>query len=181
MRGLALSLLAFLLAGGAWAADARIQNLAATAAAGEVSVHFTLTNAFSDEQRVQALQSGLPTSITYVIEIYRDRPNWFDEGIQRSRIEVIATFNSVTREYLLNYRRDERLVRSETFTDLQALMKRMSSVDEPSLFSIGGRRAYKLRVRVKADLGRGWLLYVVPWQSSTRWRSVRVAVPEAKP
>ncbi|MCU1349960.1 MAG: hypothetical protein JWO56_2990 [Acidobacteria bacterium] len=182
MRSLALSLLVLLLVPGLWAADAKIQNLAATAVAGEVGVRFMMTNAFADEQRVQALQSGLATSITYVVEIFRDRPNWFDEGIQRARIEVIATFNSVTREYLLNYRRDERLVRSETFSDVQALMKRMTSIDEPALFAIGERRPYKLRVRVKADLGRGWLLYFIPWQSSTHWRTVRVAAPaEAKP
>ncbi|HWS70749.1 MAG TPA: DUF4390 domain-containing protein [Thermoanaerobaculia bacterium] len=180
MRVLALSLLILLLAGGAAAADAKIQNLVATAAEGEVSVRFGMANAFADEQRVQALQSGLATSITYIVEIYRDRPNWFDEGIQRSRIEVVATFNSVTREYLLNYRRDERLVRSETFTDLQALLKRMTTIDEPSLFTIGDRRPYKLKVRVKADLGRGWLLYIIPWQSSTRWRVARVTVPALK-
>jgi hypothetical protein len=180
VRACVLSLLTLLLAGGAAAADAKIQNLVATATNGEVSVRFGMANAFADEQRVQALQSGLATSITYVIEIFRDRPNWFDEGIQRSRIEVIATFNSVTREYLLNYRRDERLVRSETFTDLQALLRRMTSIDEPSLFTIGERRPYKLKVRVKADLGRGWLLYIIPWQSSTHWRVARVAVPAAK-
>jgi hypothetical protein len=176
VRVLALSLLTLLLASGVSAADAKIQNLVATASNGEVSVHFTASNAFADEQRIQALQSGLATSITYVVEIFRDRPNWFDEGIQRSRIEAIATFNSVTREYLLNYRRDERLVRSETFSDLQALLKRMTTIDEPSLFTIGERRPYKLKVRVKADLGRGWLFYIIPWQSSTRWRVVRVAV-----
>lgn len=180
MRALALSLLTLLLASGASAADAKVQNLTATAAEGEVSVRFTMANAFADEQRVQALQSGLATSITYVVEIFRDRPNWFDEGVQRSRIEVVATFNSVTREYLLNYRRDERLVRSETFSDLQALLRRMTTIDEPSLFTIGERRPYKLKVRVKADLGRGWLLYIIPWQSSTRWRVARVAVAGLK-
>lgn len=181
MRAIVLSVVTFLLASAALAADPKIQNVVAVANGGEVSVRFTMSNAFAEAQRVQALQSGLATSITYVVEIYRDRPNWFDEGIQRSRIEVIATFNSVTREYLLNYRRDERLVRSETFTDLQALMQRMTSIDEPALFTIGDRRPYKLRVRVKADLGRGWLLYFIPWQSSTRWRDVRVAVAGAKP
>jgi hypothetical protein len=180
VRALALSLLTLLLVSDASAADAKIQNLTATAAAGEVSVRFTMANGFADEQRVQALQSGLATSITYVVEIFRDRPNWFDEGIQRSRIEVVATFNSVTREYLLNYRRDERLVRSETFSDLQALLKRMTTIDEPSLFTIGERRPYKLKVRAKADLGRGWLLYIIPWQSSTHWREARVAVPGSR-
>jgi len=158
------------------AAEPRIQSLTATSSnAGAVTVRFTLADAFRDHHTVQALQSGLPTSFTYVVEIYRDRPRWFDEGIGRSRIEVIATFNSLTREYLLNYRRDRKLVRSETFSDLETLQKRMTTIDEPSLFDIGARRPYKVRVRVKADFGRGFLLYVIPWKISTRWKEVRVA------
>jgi hypothetical protein len=123
----------------------------------------------------------VPTSFTYVVEIFRDRPNWLDEGISRSRIEVIATFNSVTREYLLNYRRDRRLVRSETINNLAELQRRMTTIEEPELFDIGNRPPYKLRVRAKADLMRGWLLYFIPWEISTRWRSVRLETNEARP
>jgi hypothetical protein len=172
-----LLILLTLAAASARADDARIESLAAAAANGQVSVRFSLANAFRNGQTVQGLQSGVPTSFTYIIEIFRDRPNWFDEGIDRSRIEVIATFNSVTREYLLNYRRDRKLVRSETFSDLEALEKRMTTIDEPDLFDIGKRRPYKLKVRVKADLSRGWMLYVIPWQVSTRWKEARVALP----
>jgi len=161
--------------------DPRIENLGAMAAGGRVSVHFALTGAFQRRQLLEGLQSGVPTRFTYTVEIYRDRPNWFDEGISRARIEVICTFNSVTREYLLNYRRDRRLVRSETFTDLAALQGRMTNIDEPKLFEIGVRPSHKLKVRVKADLMRGWLLYFIPWEVSTRWQDVRVGalVPEA--
>lgn len=146
-----------------------------------MSVHLTLANGFDRPETVQALQSGIPTAFTYTVEIYRDRPNWFDEGIGRSHIEVIATFNSVTREYLMNYRRDRRLVRSETFTDLPTLEKRMTTINEPDLFDVGSRPAYKLRVRAKADFMRDYLLYFIPRDMSTRWRSARVSAPEGKP
>ena len=159
----------------------RITNLAATAANGKVSVKFTLDGAFRNGELVEALQSGLPTSFTYSVEIFRDRPNWFDSGVARARIEVICTFNSLTREYLLNYRRDRRLVRSETYTDLTALVKRMTAIDEPGLFDIGTRKPYKLKVRAKADLMRGWLMYVIPWEVETRWRETRVRTAEAAP
>ena len=56
----------------------------------------------------------------------------------------------------------------------------MTNIDEPDLFDIGDRRSYKLKVRVKADLMRGWLLYFIPWEISTRWRTVRVAAAEPK-
>jgi hypothetical protein len=155
-----------------------IQNLSATAAAGRVSVRFTLAGAFEHAEMIEALRSGLPTSFTYSIEIFRDRPNWFDDSVARARVEVISTYNSVTREYLLNYRRDRRLVRSETFTDLAALEKHMTSVFEPDLFEIGTRKPYKLKVQVRADLMRGWLMYVIPWEVSTPWRETRVKTSE---
>ncbi len=153
-----------------------IENLSATAASGKVSVRFTLASAFQNGEMIEALRSGLPTSFTYSVEIFRDRPNWFDDSIAKARIEVICTYNSLTREYLLNHRRDKHLVRSETFTDLAQLERRMTSIDEADLFDIEGRKPYKLKVRVKADLMRGWLMYVIPWEVSTKWREARVRV-----
>ena len=171
----------FFIAIAAAAADPRIDNLSAAAHNGKVSIHFSLADAFQNGEMVQALQSGLPTSFTYEVEIFRDRPNWFDESLGRSRIEVICTLNSVTREYLLNYRRDRKLVRSETYSDLATLQNRMTTLDELDLFDIGDRRPYKLKVRVRADLMRSWRFYVVPWEVTTRWREVRVECPECKP
>lgn len=180
MRAFALSILTLLLATYA-VADPRIENLSAVSLGGQVTVRFNLAAAF-DKRRVDQIDSGAQTLITYIVEIYRDRPNWFDEGISRSRIEVSAQFNSVTREYLLTYRRDRKLVKSQTFTDLPALEKAMTTIDEPNLFDIGRRRPYKVKVRVKADLMRGWLLYFIPWEISTHWKEIRVsAPPEAKP
>ena len=151
-----------------------IENLTASATAGQVTVRFTLAGAFQNGEMVEALQSGLPTSFTYSIEVFRDRPNWFDDSIAKSRVEVICTYNSLTREYLLNYRRDRRLVRSETFTSQAELERRMTTIEEADLFEIGSRKPYKLKVRVKADLMRGWLMYVIPWEVSTKWRETRV-------
>ena len=154
--------------------EPKIEGLSAIAQGGKVSVKFSLTRALANGEFVEALESGLPTSITYVIEIYRDRPNWFDDGLDRARIEIICTFNSLTREYLVNYRRDRKLVRSETVSDLAALESVLANIDEPDLFEIGNRKPYKLKVRVKADLMRGWLFYVVPWELSSGWRETRV-------
>ncbi|HXG58354.1 MAG TPA: DUF4390 domain-containing protein [Thermoanaerobaculia bacterium] len=172
--------LLLLLTGAPAPADPFIDHLSAKAAGGGVSVRFSLVNAFRSEETVKALQNGLPTSFTYVIEMYRDRPNWFDGGAGRARIEVIATFNAVTREYLLNYRRDRKLVRSETFSDLESLERRMTTIDEHALFGIGRHKPHKLRVRVKADLRRGWLWYVIPWNFSTRWKVVRVVAENGR-
>lgn len=181
MRRLFISALLLLIAGAAFAADPAIQNLSAVAANEKVSVSFRLVHAFEGGAVEQALQSGAATSFTYRVELFRDRPNWFDDSLAESRIDVICTFNSLTREYLLNYRRDHKLVRSESFTDLQALERRMTTIDERDLFEIGRRRSYKLKVRVKAGLMRDWVMYVIPWNLETGWRETRVKTPEARP
>lgn len=178
-RALACLLLASSIALAAAPSTPSIEKLAATAAGEKVSVQFTLASAFRNGETAEALRSGLPTTFTYFVEIYRDRPNWFDDGIARARIEVICTYNSLTREYLVNYRRDRRLVRSETFTDLASLERRMTVIEEPELFDIGDRKAWKLKVRVRARFSRGWLLYVIPWEEGTRWRDARVRTVEA--
>lgn len=178
---ISFAVLIFLVATGVSADEPRIENLSAISIGGKVSLHFTLAGAFHSGEMVHALHSGLPTSFTYEIEIYRDRPNWFDESLGRSRIEVIGTLNSVTRETLVNYRRDRKLVRSETFSDVATLESRMTTIDERDLFDIGSRRPYKMKVRVRADLMRSWRFYVVPWEVTTRWREVRLQCPECKP
>jgi hypothetical protein len=153
-----------------------LNNLVATATGHKVAVRFRLEGAFASGEMVDALRSGLPTSFTYFIEIFRDRPNWFDDSLETVRVDVITTYNSLTREYLLNYRRDRHLVRSETFTDLRALEEAMTRIEEPELFDIGERKPYKLKVRVKTDFQRDWLMYVIPWEVSTGWTETRVKV-----
>jgi hypothetical protein len=181
VRRLLIAALALLVGATAFAAEPAIEKLSATVAAEKVSVSFQLTHAFEGGSIAEALQSGAATSFTYRVELFRDRPNWFDDSVAESRIDVICTFNSLTREYLLNYRRDHKLVRSESFTDLQALERRMTTIDERDLFEIGSRRWYKLKVRVKAGLMRDWVMYVIPWDLETSWRETRVKAAEAKP
>jgi hypothetical protein len=154
--------------------EPKISALSAVESGQKISVAFQLSGAFDLAELNKALESGLPTGFTYHIELYRKKRNWFDSTRAVTRLEVVCTYDSRTREYLLNYRRDGRLVRSETFSDIEKLRRRMVTISEPDLFASGGVPIGKLRVRVRADLMRGYLLYVIPWDVSTGWSSTRV-------
>ncbi|MFA6954784.1 MAG: DUF4390 domain-containing protein [Thermoanaerobaculia bacterium] len=162
------------------AAEPKISKLSASEKDGKISVAFELTGAFESDQLNQALESGLPTGFTYHVELERYRPNWFDSTVAKARIEVICTYDSRTREYLVNYRRDGKLVRSETLNDPVELRRRMALIVEPELFSSGAWKPYKLRVRVRADLMREFLLNMIPWDVSTEWGETRVRTPRSK-
>lgn len=166
-----LSLLATLSTAGE---EERIRNLDAWASGSKVSVSFELTGAFERAEIVQAIQSGLPTVIAYELELIRKRPNWFDTTITTARVEVGATYNAKTGEYLVNYRRDRRLVRSETISEFEAVVDRMTMIRETDVLPLGNYRSYKTVVRVRAVLVRELLFYIVPRSVTTPWELARV-------
>jgi len=156
------------------AATPELSRLQAFAAGDVISVHLELKNAFEQAEISRSLESGLPTGFSFQFELVRKRPNWFDDTLATSTIEVIATYNSVTREYLINYRRDGKLVKSETVTSLGQLREKMTRIDEPALFQRNRRPSSKLAVRARADISRKVIFYIVPSLVSTEWRQTRV-------
>lgn len=163
------------------AADPRIRDLAATEQNGLISVRFRLEDAFGKPEILRTIESGLPTVLAYEVQLVRKRPNWFDDLVATSRIEVVATYNSVTREYLLNYRRDRKLVSSEILSSLDELQRRMATIREADLFAAEGRKPWKLRVRVRAELSRRYVWYLIPWDVATDWKEARVESAGARP
>lgn len=153
---------------------AAVRDLSAVARDGRVEVSFNLEGGFDIPDIARAVRSGVPTGFTYQVQLVRKRPNWFDTHLADARIEVVVTYNSVTGQYLLNYRRNRRLVRSETLSDLEQLEQRMTTIVEPELFELEGHRPHKLRVRARAEIIRDWFLYLLPRPIRTEWETARV-------
>lgn len=164
-------LLAFPLA----ADDLEIRDLGAKMADGRISVHFELHGAMDREDVLKNLQSGLPTIFEYEIDLVRYHKNWPDHLLVHTEVEVVATFNSVTREYLVNYRRDGKLVRSETLRDLSDLKSKMTVIDEPRLFDPDDHPVARLKVRARADIGHDVTWFIIPRTIGTGWSACRIA------
>lgn len=168
------ALLLLLAASPLLAATPEVSRLQAFAAGDVISVSLELRNTFEQAEISKSLESGLPTGFSFQFELVRKRPNWFDDTLATATVEVIATYNSVTRDYLINYRRDGKLVRSETVTSLGQLREKMTRIDEPALFQRNRRPSSKLAVRARADISRKVIFYIVPSLVSTEWRQTRV-------
>lgn len=154
-------------------ADPRITRLVATEQRGKISVSVSLGGAFDEPTVLKAIESGVPTGFTYYVDLIRKRPNWFDKTLERVKIEVICTYNSITKEYLVNYRRNRKLVRSEVFANFGPAQERMSQIDEQDLFE-SRTPPSKLRVLARAEVIRSYVFYVVPWDVSTPTVETRV-------
>lgn len=174
-------LLAGALAAPAAAAEPRIRDFSIVLDGSQVLASFELADGL-DRELLTRIESGLPTSLVYELELLRDRKRWWDDGVDGKRLEVIAMFNAVTREYLVNTKLDGRLIDSRTLRDpgdLERAMTRFTAlpvfVVEPST----DRR--RILVRARVVLGTNHWLGFIPTLRATDWidsNKLRIRSPD---
>ena len=173
----------FLLLGLAMAVSGEpvLDELQVTLDGGQVLVGFHLANGLDAETR-ERIASGLPTSFVYELELKRDRKHWWDRGLDATVLEVVAMYNAVTREYLVNTKQGGRLIESRTVRDEVELERAMTVFESFPAFTLDGDRDNsRFLVRIRVDLGPGALLGFIPYQRSTAWKEsnkVRLRSPE---
>lgn len=171
MRRAALVLSLVLLAAIPARAEPHLATLVAQPEAGRVAVTLELAEAFGAELRAR-IQSGLPTGIEYQLELCRDRKRWWDRPLTSSSLQVVAMYNALTREYLVNFKLDGRLIESREVYDLDQLERVMTRVEALPVFSLEGLEDAgdrRLLVRARAELGARTVLSLIPTAVATPW------------
>jgi hypothetical protein len=172
-------LLAGVLAATAAAAEPRIRDLSIVADGVQILVSFRLDGGFTPGL-VERLESGLPTSLDYELELVRDRKRWWDAELDSARLEVVAMFNAITREYLVNTKLDGKLIDSRTLRDRDDLERAMTVFTALPVFTLEPRGRERYLVRARVELGTGNWLGFIPVLRTTDWlesNKVRVRTP----
>ena len=151
------------------AGEAGIQDLRIKIEDNRVLTTFRLINAFDDDFR-RRIESGLPTDLVFSFKLERDRRSWFDQSVASGRLQVIAMYNAVTSEYLVNFKHDGNLIESRVVRDPDELHKAMTQLTDFPVFSIAGRNPQeRLQLRVRAELGTSMVLAFIPRTLATEW------------
>ena len=162
------------------AAEPRISDLSIAVDGAQVLASFNLEDGFTPSV-LERIESGLPTGFVYSLELARDRKHWWDAGLASARLEVVAMFNAVTREYLVNTKIEGRLVDSRTLRDAGDLERAMTRFVALPVFSLpldASRERFLVRARV--ELGTGHVLGFIPVLRTTGWvesNKVRLRTP----
>lgn len=167
------------------AQNPRISNLVVELDGHRVLVDFRLRHAF-DVGMIERVQSGLPTTVVYELELAEDRKRWFDDQLDRSELHVVAMYDGLAREYLVNYKLDGRLIESrmvETLPELEIALTRFEDLPAFTLTHLaGGGGRGRLLVRVRAQLGSKTLLSFIPTRIDTNWKeSAKFRRPTSTP
>lgn len=129
----------------------------------------------------ERIASGLATTFDYEIELRRDRKRWFDAHLATADVQVTAMYNALTREYLVNFKLDGRLIESRSVRDEQALETAMTQLVRLPVFPLESvPRGVRVLVRARALLGERTWLGLVPSRDGTGWReSGKLRIPRA--
>jgi hypothetical protein len=172
MRRSVVALLALLLLRTVAARAAELRELTPTVADGQVQVSFTLAGAF-DGALMERIQSGLPTTFVYEFELLRDRRHWWDAEVASATLEVVAMYNAVSQEYLVNFKRDGKLVESRLARSQGDLEAAMTRFERLPLFPLADLDDERLLVKGRCELGSHTVLSFIPVHDNTEWAVTR--------
>ncbi len=146
---------------------ARVVDFAVDVEERQALVSFTLVDAF-DENLEFRLESGLATGIVFDFELVRKRRLWFNKKVEKGKFQVVATYNALNREYLVNYKQDGVLTQSRLIRDAEELYGAMTEFQKLAVISLDGKQGQYV-VRVRAELGKTSILFFIPKLRATDW------------
>mgnify|MGYP001824073697 FL=1 len=147
---------------------------------GRAVVSVELVGAFTDELFEQ-IQTGLATGFTYQFNLLRDRLRWADNRIDKSELEVMAMYNAVTREYLINYKHDGKLIDSRIARNREELEEAMTRIESIPAFVLSHDLKPDLRylIKARAKLGSRTIMLLIPTRIETDGVTTRKFRPPA--
>lgn len=132
-----------------------------------VVVSFAMMQGLNEELQA-ALKSGLPTAITYEVELRRAVTWWFDRLLQTAMVNATAQFDNLTRRYRLTRTIDGRGEEPILTEDEAAVRQWLTSSERLPLFGIDRLEPnveYYVRVRARTRPAVAWFFW--PWDRGT--------------
>lgn len=139
---------------------------------------FRLVGAF-DDNLLERIESGLATGLDYGIELVKNRRFWFNKTVDQGQLQVVAMYNAVNDEYLVNYKYDGDLISSRLVRDPEELRAAMTEIEDLPVFNLAERHG-ELRLRVRAELGTGSFLFFIPTLRATDWVEARLRIDDGE-
>lgn len=170
MRSAIVVLWLLTFAASAAADDPRILGLHVAFEGDRVLASFSLQSAF-DRRLSSRLESGLPTSILYRLELHRDRKRWYDRRLQENTLEMVAVYDAVARTYTVHFKLDDKLIESRTLRERQEVQEAMTRIGPLPVFSLDQvpERRGRILIKVRAELGSRTFLSFIPATIATDW------------
>lgn len=149
---------------------AEIRDLVAVVRSDVILVSFRAAEAFTEEIE-HAIDTGLPVSFRYNVELKRSRGIWYDARVARRQIRTTVSYDNLTKRYSLTREIDGEIDRTEVVADAEAMRRFMTSFEPLQMFSVAVMEPNEeYYVRVSGTMKERNLLLFIPWDIGADWR-----------
>lgn len=158
--------------------DVTLAGLRVDATAHDLQVSFTVEGAFTREIR-ERIDSGLPVTFRYDVEVNRRRALWFDKTLVRKTVTTTVTYDTLSRQYTLARSVNDEVAETSVAVTEAEMMRWMTQLErirlaDPSLLE--NEPVDLLYVRVKSLLQRRFILFFIPSSTGTGWERVGLSL-----
>lgn len=161
--------------GSSWSKQAQISDIIVTNNQDYLLVYFITKGCFTSEMN-KAIQNGIPTTFTFLIELYKPRPFWPNKQLSSLKLHHTIKYDSLRQEYsvTLSERGNQTFIMKE-FSKAQEMMADVSNIQLMPLQALEKNTQYQLRIKaelnkVRLPLYLHYLLFFVSlWDFETDW------------
>jgi hypothetical protein len=163
------------LVSGLWAKQAQITDIIVTNNQEQLLVYFNTKGCFTPEMN-KAILSGIPTTFTFLLEIYKPRSFWPNKKLSAVKLHHTIKYDSLREEFNLTLsERGNQTFPVKEFSKAQEIMADVSNIQLIPLKQLERNSQYQLRI--KAELNKVTLplylhyilFFVSLWDFETDW------------
>lgn len=171
---LMVSLLPFCFSPPLSAGRAGIRDLLVTNNANHVLVYARVMNCFTKDIEA-AILAGVPTTFTFVVDLFRQRPWWRDKKVSRVIVKHTIKYDNVKNLFQVRLEGDKEPMSLSDFEGAKRMMADLNGVPVAPLKALKRNEYYYIRVKAKLDkvrlpLHMEYLFFFVSfWDFETNW------------
>jgi len=167
-------LLISILPGTAFSQKAEIRDVQVKGSSGTWKASFRVENCFSERMQ-EAIQTGIPTTFTFYLQIYQVKSWWRDEKMASLQFQHTVQYNPIRGEYQVTLGEKGTSRVTQNFEEAKGWM---AKVQEAEIRSVSGMIADAVTyLRIKAELDPVTLplhleylfFFVSLWNFETDW------------
>jgi hypothetical protein len=152
-----------------------IENIKLANTRDDLLTYFEVKHAFTDKIS-QAILSGIPSTFSFYITLYKTDDSWFDKKISDIQVKSTLKYNPLKKEFSV-YRpwKNEAPVITLSFKEAKSLMTEIDNLKIIPLNQLVKGDKYQLRIKAKLDkvtlpLSLHYVFFFVSfWDFETNW------------
>jgi hypothetical protein len=162
------------------AREAGFADLLITNNAGQILVYARVTNCFTKAMEA-AILAGVPTTFTFLFDLYQERPYWCGKKIVQRVIKRTIKYDNVKKIFHVDSTIGKESATFQTFDGAKRSMADLNGIAVVPVKILNRDKTYYLKIKAKLDkirlpLHMEYLFFFVSlWDFETEWYKQKVA------